>query len=239
MDKNNLNKTVIITGASGNLGAAVARRCLAADYQVILADRDEKIISEKYSDFINTGQALPAAPVDVTDRSSMENMVDEVLRKCGRIYALVNTVGGYRAGTPTHEITDETWEFMYNLNVKSVIVSSSAVIPTLIRQNSGKIVNIASRNALRGKANSASYGAAKSAVIRITESMSAELKHHGINVNCIIPGTIDTPQNRTQMPDSDFSRWVAPESIADVILFLLSDNSRDIHAAAIPVYGRT
>jgi len=216
MDKNNLNKTVIITGASGNLGAAVARRCLAADYQVILADRDEKIISEKYSDFINTGQALPAAPVDVTDRSSMENMVDEVLRKCGRIYALVNTVGGYRAGTPTHEITDETWEFMYNLNVKSVIVSSSAVIPTLIRQNSGKIVSISSIASRRSAPFMGIYGVAKAAIEMMTKVLAQELAAFNIQVNAVAPCMVRTKFSEPFWSNSEIYEQIIKTSGAQI-----------------------
>jgi NAD(P)-dependent dehydrogenase (short-subunit alcohol dehydrogenase family) len=111
------------------------------------------------------------------------------------------------------------------------------VIPHMLDQHSGKIVNISSRAGLEGKKNSAAYAAAKSAVIRLTESMSAELKASGINVNCILPGTIDTPQNRAEMPKADFDRWVTPEALASVILFLASGEARAVHGAALPVYG--
>ena len=109
----------------------------------------------------------------------------------------------------------------------------------MIANNYGKIVNISARPGLRGARNAAAYSASKSAVIRLTESMSSELKHKGINVNCVLPGTIDTPQNRQATPDADFNRWVSPESIADVILFLVSDAASAINGAAIPVYGRS
>jgi NAD(P)-dependent dehydrogenase (short-subunit alcohol dehydrogenase family) len=107
----------------------------------------------------------------------------------------------------------------------------------MLQQGGGKIVNVAARAALKGGGRSAAYSASKSAVLRLTESMSVELKKSGINVNCILPSTIDTPQNRAAMPKADTSRWVTPEALADVVLFLASDAARAVHGAAIPVYG--
>jgi NAD(P)-dependent dehydrogenase (short-subunit alcohol dehydrogenase family) len=107
----------------------------------------------------------------------------------------------------------------------------------MLAAGGGRIVNVAAGAALRGGARMGAYAAAKSAVIRLTESMSAELKDRGINVNCVMPSIIDTPQNRAAMPDADASRWVAPEALAEVMLFLASDRARAIHGAAIPVTG--
>jgi NAD(P)-dependent dehydrogenase (short-subunit alcohol dehydrogenase family) len=163
-------------------------------------------------------------------------MVDETINRFGRIDVLVNVAGGYRGGTPVHETPLTTWDFLLNLNARTVYSVSSAVIPAMLRQGSGKIVNVAARAALQGAAKMGAYSASKSAVIRLTEAMAAELKNDGINVNCVLPGTIDTPQNRATMK-GDPSRWVAPQAIADVILFLSSGAARAIHGAAIPVYG--
>ena len=146
---------------------------------------------------------------------------------------LVNTVGGYRAGAPLHETDIETWDFMLKLNARSIFIASKKVIPHMLDQGSGKIVNLAARPGLAGQAGMAAYSASKAAVVRLTESMAAELKAQGINVNCIIPGTIDTLPNREAMPDADFSAWVTPESLANVILFLCSHAARDIHGAAV------
>ena len=136
-----------------------------------------------------------------------------------------------------HETTDDTWDLMLGLNAKSVINCARAVVPGMLAAGRGKIVNIAALAGLSGKANMGAYTASKSAVIRLTESMAAELRDKGINVNCILPSTIDTPQNRADMPKADPRRWVAPEAIADVVLFLASDAARAIHGAAIPVAG--
>jgi len=228
----------MITGASGNLGSAIAGKCFDLGANVILIDKREDVLRDKFSNW-DENQVYFAAPVDVTDQSSMDNLAQVIINRYGRIHALINTVGAYRAGSPLHETTEDVWEFMYTVNVKSVVVSSRAVIPFMLRHGSGKIVNIISRAALKGGANSAAYSASKAAVMRITESMSSELKIHGINVNSVIPGTMDTPQNREEMPNSDRSKWVSPDSVADAIIFLITDGAKDIHGVAIPIYGLT
>jgi len=159
------------------------------------------------------------------------------LGRFGRVDVLVNTVGGYRAGTLPHETSLETWEFMLDLNARSAFVTGQAVIPTMLELGRGKIINTAARSALSGSAKEVAYSAAKSAVARITESFAAAYKRNGINVNAILPGTIDTPQNREAMPNADYSRWVKPEAIAQVVLFLASDAAGPINGALIPVYG--
>jgi NAD(P)-dependent dehydrogenase (short-subunit alcohol dehydrogenase family) len=138
-------------------------------------------------------------------------------------------------GQPVHETPEETWELMLGLNAKSVINCARAVVPGMLAAGYGKIINVAALAGLSGKANMGPYSASKSAVIRLTESMSAELRDKGINVNCILPSIIDTPQNRADMPKADPRRWVAPEALAEVVLFLASDAARAIHGAAIPV----
>ncbi|GAG78491.1 unnamed protein product, partial [marine sediment metagenome] len=176
---------------------------------------------------------------DLMDEAAVEKSVSEAIQHFGRIDVLVNTVGGFRAGKMLHETPIETWDFLLNLNARSVFIACKKVIPQMLNQGSGKIINVAARPGIEGQAGMAAYSAAKSAVIRLTESMAAELKDHGVNVNCIIPGTIDTPPNREAMPEADYSTWVTPESLADVILFLSSAAARDVHGAALPVYGRS
>jgi NAD(P)-dependent dehydrogenase (short-subunit alcohol dehydrogenase family) len=166
-------------------------------------------------------------------------MATEVSDYFGGIDVLVNTVGGYRAGKALHETSLETWDLMMNLNARTVYNTCKAVIPHMLRARRGAIVSVAARPALAGKGKMAAYSASKAAVMRLTESMSAELLESGIRVNCVIPGTLDTPANREDMPKADSSRWVKPESLAGVILFLCSDLARDISGAAVPVYGKT
>jgi len=231
------DRVVIVTGAAGNLGSAVARAFRAAGAKQVLVDRDPDLLPRLFPDLTGLAGYYLAAPVDLTDEAAVKAMVDETLNRFGRIDVLVNVAGGYRGGTPVHETPLATWDFLLNLNARTVYIASSAVIPAMLRQGSGKIVNVAARAALQGAAKLGAYSASKSAVMRLTEAMAAELKNSGINVNCVLPGTIDTPENRADMPKADTSRWVQPEALADVILFLASDAARAVHGAAIPVYG--
>ncbi len=231
-------QVAVVTGAAGNLGGAVARAFRDSGGSLVLIDHSSNRLPTLFPELTNSDHFF-SAPTDVTDPASVAGAVEEIKRRFGRIDILVNTAGGYRAGTPLHETPLSDWEFMLNLNARSVFVMCQAVIPQMISQRHGRIVNIASRASLVGDAGHAAYSASKSAVVRLTESMDAELKANGINVNCVMPAIIDTPQNRSAMPNADFSNWVAPEAIADVILFLASEGSRAIHGAAIPVYGRS
>jgi NAD(P)-dependent dehydrogenase (short-subunit alcohol dehydrogenase family) len=233
------NRVAVITGAAGNLGVAVARAFQAAGAKLALVDRSSDRLPSLFPDLTGSPDHLFAPPTDVTDPNSVAAAIEAITRRFGRIDTLVNTAGGYRAGTPVHETSLDDWEFMLNLNARSVFVTCRAAIPQMLRQNYGRIVNVASRAALGGDAYHAAYSASKTAVVRLTESMAAELKEYGVNVNCVMPGLIDTPQNRAAIPDADFSRWVAPEAIAEVILFLSSEGARAINGAALPVYGRS
>jgi NAD(P)-dependent dehydrogenase (short-subunit alcohol dehydrogenase family) len=226
------NRIVAITGAAGNLGAACVRAFAQAGAKLVLIDRTPERLPQLYPDL---GDHLFAPPTDVTDPDSARAAIEAALARFGRLDALVNTAGGYRAGTPLHETSLGDWEFMLNLNARSVFVMCQAVIPQMLRQNHGRIINISSRAALAGDAYHAAYSVSKTAVVRLTESMAAELKDYGVTVNCVLPGLIDTPQNRAAIPDADFSRWVAPDAIADVIRFLAGEGARAVNGAAIPV----
>ena len=140
-------------------------------------------------------------------------------------------------GKPLHETSDADWDFLMDLNARTVLHMARAVVPDMLARGGGKIVNIGAFAAQRGAANMGAYIASKSAVIRLTETMSAELREHNINVNCVLPTIIDTPENRKAMPKADPKKWVAPQDLANVIVFLASDAARAIHGAAIPVTG--
>jgi len=229
----------MVTGASGNLGGALARAYQASKAKLALVDRGEERLRQVYPDLVDSPDYLLVNCADLMDEGAVEASVTETVQHFGRIDVLVNTVGGFRAGKMLHETPIETWDFLLKLNARSVFIACKKVIPHMLNQQSGKIINVAARPGIQGQAGMAAYSASKSAVLRLTESMAAELKDHGVNVNCIIPGTIDTPQNRESMPDVDFSNWVTPDSLADVIQFLSSEAARDVHGAALPVYGRS
>ncbi len=231
-------QVAVITGAAGNLGAACVRAFHRAGAKLALIDLLSDRFPSLYPELADGKDCYFAPPTDGADPASAAAAVDGIKRRFGRIDALINTVGGYRAGTPLHKTPLGDWDLMLGLNARSVFVMCQAVIPQMLSQNRGRIVNVASRAALSGDAGHAAYSASKAAVVRLTESMDAELKDNGVNVNCVMPAIIDTPQNRAAMPDADFSKWVSPEAVADVILFLASEGARAIHGASIPVYGR-
>ena len=231
------NRVVMITGASGNLGSATGRAFLAAGAKLALVDRHEELLLQTFPELINEPDCFMSDCADLTAPEDVNQVVTAAIDYFDRVDVLVNTVGGYRAGMPVHETPIDTWDFMINLNARTVFITTQCLVPHMLRQGSGKIIHLAARPGLTGVANASAYSASKAAVIRLVESASAEVKGQGINVNCILPGTIDTPQNREALPDADYSRWVTPESMADVIMFLASDAARDVHGAAIPVYG--
>lgn len=228
-------RVVIVTGAAGSLGGAVVRAFQSAGAKLTLVDRAADRLGRMYSDLGDSADYFFAHSVDLTSADDVRSMVEKTVGHFGQVDVLVNTAGGYRAGTPVHETPLETWDFMLNLNARSVFLTSRAVIPFMLQAGYGKIVSVAARTALQGRANMAAYSVSKSAVVRLTESMAAELRRGGINVNCVLPGTIDTPDNRQSMPDADYSRWVSPEAIAEVIMFLASDSASTLNGVAIPV----
>ncbi|MCR4302343.1 MAG: SDR family oxidoreductase [Sulfuricaulis sp.] len=233
------DKVVIITGAVGNLGGAVADRVRAQGGKMVLVDRSGDRLQKSFGDLKGNDQHWLASGIDMADPKAVNNMAAEAYRRFGRIDGLVNTVGGFRGGKPVHEADLSEWDFLYDVNVRTVLHACRAVIPYMLKGQSGRIINIASRNAFQGSPNYAAYSATKAMVLRMSESLAGELKARGINVNCVVPGTIDTPQNREAMPKADFSTWVPPEDLALVIAFLLSDEARSVTGTAVPVYGRS
>lgn len=233
------DKVIVITGAVGNLGSAVATCVDALGARMVLVDRSYDRLKRTFAAWQGGDRHWLAGDVDMLDATAVSAMAADILARFGRIDGLVNTVGGFRGGKPVHESDRAEFDSMFDINVRTLLNACRAVIPLMLKSKSGRIVNIASRNAFAGSANYAAYSAAKTAVLRLSESMAGELKGNGINVNCVAPGTIDTPQNRAAMPDADFSTWVLPSDIANVIAFLLSDEAQSITGTVVPVYGRS
>lgn len=234
-------KVVLVTGAAGNLGQAVAQALGRVGARRVLADRSSDRLAKLYS--ANGADLLLIGDTDFTREEAVAQMVKTALARFGRIDALVNTIGGFTGGKPVHEDDLDSWDRMLAINLRTTLLACRAVIPAMIAQGGGgggRIVTVGARAALLGGvAGLGAYVAAKSAVIRLTETLAAELKDREITVNCVLPGTIDTPQNRRDMPKADHSRWVPPAAIADVIVFLCSDAARAVSGASMPVYGRS
>ena len=232
-----IENVIIITGATGNLGSVTAHAFQAAGQRTVLVDRSQERLREVFAGLADSPQHFLAGGVDLSDPASLGELVGRTLARFGRIDALVHTVGAWRGGKPVHETDLADWDFLFNVNLRTTLFCCRAVIPQMLKQRRGKIINVASRDGLAGSAGYAAYSASKSAVLRLTEALAEEVKASNINVNCIMPGTIDTPQNRAASPNADFGKWVEPAAIADVIQFLASDASRAINGAALPVFG--
>jgi len=231
-------KIAIVTGAAGNLGRAVCQAFSDAGAGVAMVDRNQAALDAARAALTHGSESAIFA-ADLIDPQSVADMVERVAAHFGRIDILANVAGGFTMGPALHETEDRDWDFMMDLNARTVFNTCRAVVPYRLGGGGGKIISISARAAAQGKGHMAPYCASKAAVITLTESLAAEHRDNGINVNCILPGTIDTPQNREAMPNEDHSRWVPPAALADVILFLASDAARCVTGTAIPVYGRS
>lgn len=226
--------TVLITGAAGQLGQAVAAHFQRGGARLLLLDRDAQALQRLYGDM--PGAQTVAA--DLLDRAQLQARIDAAWAAPQRIDVLCHLAGGFRMGEAVHELAAGSWDFLMDLNARSFLNVAAAVVPRMLAQGAGRVVTVGAGAAQRGAAHMGGYSASKSALMRLTESMSAELRDQGINVNCVLPSVIDTPDNRKSMPDADASRWVAPAALAEVIGFLASDAARAVHGAALPVSGR-
>ncbi len=232
-----LKKIIVVTGAAGNLGSATAQAFAEAGAEVCAVDhRHGRLRQELNGDHLS-GHYHYYEGFDLTEASQVDVLASQIQDALGSVDVLVNTVGGFTAGERVHEMSSATWSRMFSLNVSTLLNTAAAFVPLMLSKAEGKIVNVSARSGLKGPPKMAAYAAAKSVVIRLTESMAAELKKKNIQVNCVLPGTIDTPQNREDMPDADVSEWVEPMQIARVIRFLASPAADDITGASIPVFG--
>jgi NAD(P)-dependent dehydrogenase (short-subunit alcohol dehydrogenase family) len=227
-------KIVMVTGAAGSLGRAVASLFAAEGASLALVDVAEAALKAKWP---QASDKLLLLAADLLDAGSTAQAVARAAERFGRIDVLCNIAGGFAMGPPVHETSAELWHRMLDLNAGTVLNTAAAVVPRMLASGGGKIVSVAAMGGVKGNPNMAAYSAAKSAVIRLTESMAAELREQGINVNCVLPSIIDTPPNRADMPNADPKRWVAPEALAEVVAFLASDAARAVHGAALPVVG--
>jgi NAD(P)-dependent dehydrogenase (short-subunit alcohol dehydrogenase family) len=214
-------KTIVITGANGALGrGAVA---VATQHNARVIEFDIAFDADAENRYV----------VDLTKPETVRSCVAEV----GTIDAVLNIAGGFAMGPPIYETSEDEWQHMYRMNVLTMRNMVDAVVPGMIERGRGSIVNVGALSAREGQANMGAYVAAKSTVMRVTEGLGKELRKKGINVNAILPSMIDTPTNRKDMPDADFSKWVPPSELAEVMCFLASDRARAVHGALIPVAG--
>lgn len=225
-------RTVVITGAFGALGAAVAAKFLAPGDRLGLIDR--AAVPAWAARAFAAPHVLVGA-VDLADAAAAGAALQQIAAG-GRPEVLVNVAGGFRFEKLAEGDT-ATWDLMFTMNLKTAVVASRAALPYL-RSGGGRIINIGAGAAARGHAGLGAYTASKAGVERLSESLAEELKDHNITVNTILPGTLDTPANRAAMPNADVTRWVHPDAVADVVVFLASEAARAVTGAAIRVFGR-
>jgi NAD(P)-dependent dehydrogenase (short-subunit alcohol dehydrogenase family) len=218
--------SVLITGAGGGLGGTVCEAFLASGAKVIGVDRS----------------AIPAKPfqtiaADLTSSEGCAEMVRQAL-EAGPIDALVHLVGAFSGGSPIAETSDKVWDLMMTVNLRTAFNVMRASLPSMIAAKRGRIVAIGARAAVEASPTLAAYAVSKAALVALVKNVAAEVKDSGITANVVLPSVIDTPANRKAMAGSDFSRWVTPESIAQLLVWLCSDAGANVSGAAIPIYGR-
>ncbi|MGI9533797.1 MAG: SDR family NAD(P)-dependent oxidoreductase [Thermodesulfobacteriota bacterium] len=232
------SKVAIITGGTGALGRGVVKRFLEEEANVLTTYVVERECEECQKLLDQYKDRIIYHRTDVTDEKDVLNAVSTAIDSFGKVDFLLNIVGGFLF-KELKDTTVEDFDKMIDMNLKSCFICSKSVLPEMLRNKSGRIVNIAAKPAIKGSAGMSVYGASKSGVARITEALAEEVKAFNINVNAVIPGTLDTPRNRQDMPESDFSKWVKPEKLAEVILNLCLDESKLISGAVIPALGKS
>ena len=220
-------KTVVVTGGSGAVGRVASRRFAEAGAQVVVAD---------IAPPSDEAGAVAYHETNVLDETSVRGLFERVASEYGGPHVLVNIAGGFRFGPSVEEMEESDWDSLLQLNLKSAFLTMKNVLPYMKAQDYGRIVSIAARSGLRGDPMVAHYSVSKGGVILLTQSVAAEVKAHDITVNAVLPSIIDTPANREAMPDARVERWVQPDDLANVLLFLASEEARAVSGAAVPVY---
>jgi NAD(P)-dependent dehydrogenase (short-subunit alcohol dehydrogenase family) len=227
-------KIVLIPGGTGALGSAIVQEFINCNATVITTYLNDKNVNLKPK----TDKTIEMIKINVTNEVEVSAAIANLRQKYGRIDIMANVVGGYLGGKSVTEISGNEWNGMMNLNLMSAFLLTKYVIPAIkASKHGGKIVHISSMTGLNANGLDSAYAASKAGLIRLVESVSQEVKNDEINVNCILPSIIDTEANRKAMPNEDFSKWVKPHDLANIILFLCSEYSKAITGTAIPTRG--
>ncbi|WP_441229827.1 3-oxoacyl-ACP reductase FabG [Tardiphaga sp. 215_C5_N2_1] len=222
-------KIVVITGASGALGQVVLERAVKSGATIAAIDHSARTPA-------STSDRLQIGGVDLSDAAQADAAIAAVVKQFGKIDVLINIAGAFTFENIA-DGNNKSWETMHRLNLLTALNASRAAIPHLTSSKAGRIINIGAMGALQAGAGMGPYAASKAGVHRLTETLAAELKGK-VTVNAVLPSTIDTAANRRDMPNADFSKWVTPDELASVILFLASDAASALTGALLPVSGR-
>jgi NAD(P)-dependent dehydrogenase (short-subunit alcohol dehydrogenase family) len=232
------NRIVLLTGGTGALGAVVTQAFLQHGAHVTTTYHGARSFEELQATLGEEKARLIGVSTDVTKEAGVRALVEQTINKFGRIDALINLVGGYAGGVHLVDTSEADWERMLTLNLKSTFLSCKAVLPHMLKRNYGRIVNTSSRGAVEVGPGAAAYSVSKAGVLTLTRCLAQEVKGHNLTANVVLPGLIDTPQNRQSIPGSDYSEWISPASIAHLMLYLASEEAGAINGAAVPIYGK-
>ncbi len=221
---------VLVTGANGGLGTYVSQAFLDGGATVIGTSR--KI---QQSDFSSPN--FTALPAKISTREGAKSLVDQVIARFGKLDVLAHTVGGFAGGQSVAHTDDDTFQRMLDMNLNSLFHILRTTIPALRQTGNGRIIAIGSRQALEPAAGVGAYSASKAAMVSLIKTVAMENRDAGLTANVILPGTMDTPANRQSIPNADFSKWVRPSTVANLITWLAGDAGKDMNGAVIPVYG--
>jgi len=239
MDANLQGETALISGGTGGLGRAVTLAFLDAGAHVAVTYRKREELAALQDEAGARTSRITPYSIDVTDDASVRAAVEDIVLLQGRIDILVNTVGAYAGGIKLWDLEPKMFSQMLDLNLRSGYLLARNVVPIMLKQKSGAIVNIAARAAFDHAAGASGYVASKAAAVAMIDCLAEDLRGTGVRVNSVLPSIIDTEANRKAMPNADFAKWPKPEEIARVILFLCGEDASLIHGAAIPVYGNS
>ena len=224
-------RVVLIAGANGGLGKSVTSAFLAAGATVVGVARaieESEFNHEKFT----------AMPADLLSADAVKKLVNTTVERFGRIDAAIHLMGGFAGGALVDETGDETFDRMLGMNLKSAFYVARSVLPVMRKSGYGRFLAVGSRTAVEPQPNVGAYSASKAALVSLVQTIALENKDVGITANVILPGTIDTAANRAAMPGADASKWILPEQIAGLLVWLCSGSAVQITGAAIPIYGR-
>lgn len=233
-------KSAIITGVSkkGQIGEALARAFASEGADIVIAARSKDNLQDRLDELKSLGVRAIAVPTDATNQKEVDNLIGAALAEFGKIDILVNAAGGLTKIAPAVELSPGDWDYELSINLKTAFLCSKAALPSMMQRNYGKIVNFSSVGGLDPKANLVAYNCAKAGVIALTRTLALETRNKNIYVNAVAPGLVDTEQNIEAMKPKDTSRWVKRQDVANVVLFLASEESDGITGQVIPVFGK-
>jgi NAD(P)-dependent dehydrogenase (short-subunit alcohol dehydrogenase family) len=224
------DRLALITGAKGGLGSFVTQRFLGTGMTVVGASRSIAQEDFPLPNFV-------ALPVDFTKAAAVTSAIGSIVERYRRLDVLVHVVGGFAGGKSVAETDDATWEQMRDLNLTAAFYVLRAAIPHLRKSGSGRIVTVGSLTAVEPHAGLGAYVTFKSALVSLVRTVALENRDAGLTANVVLPGTMDTPANRKAMPGADFSKWLKPADVADLILWLADERAAHITGTAVPIDG--